>query len=387
MPNPAFMPVIGSGFDQVAGQQMQWANFNRGVEEANLARLAAAQQAANQWQAQQQSLAESALERQQRMAYNQQQAAQSAWAQAQQAGEGRREFDVGAALRREEIQAAKDLNDAKVQEARRQERERLSAIQNLGDTLGKDVQPTRESFDAATTAKDDAEFKLQTARADVEKQYGALIQFDHLTKEFRARAGTGPEGEKAAADANTAISEAKANSLKAENAYKIRLGEWSHFQDQANKAGFAVRPHESGNWVLFHPELGKTFGVTTKRAQPEQSTPQSGLRVITFDEPPDWAKASGTTTATTPVQAGGPNRIFPSGFPAGTFVSPPAISTPDSPPPMGDPNNPLSPSWNAYDRAGMQPTRVRVRAPNGQTGTISSDKLAAALAAGYTQIR
>ena len=45
----AFAPVIGSGFDQVMGQQAGWAGFNRGVDEGNIARANAAQENANNY--------------------------------------------------------------------------------------------------------------------------------------------------------------------------------------------------------------------------------------------------------------------------------------------------------------------------------------------------
>jgi len=47
-----FVPLIGSGFDSLANQRLQWETFNRGVEEANLARASQAEDRQNNWLAQ-----------------------------------------------------------------------------------------------------------------------------------------------------------------------------------------------------------------------------------------------------------------------------------------------------------------------------------------------
>ena len=60
---PVSIPVIGSGFDAVAGQQMGWANYNRGVDEANLARRAASEQTQNNYMAAMQALQQRAADR------------------------------------------------------------------------------------------------------------------------------------------------------------------------------------------------------------------------------------------------------------------------------------------------------------------------------------
>lgn len=52
MPNPNFIPIIGSSFDQLGNQQLAWAGFNKNVEEGNIQRAMTAQQLQNNWLAQ-----------------------------------------------------------------------------------------------------------------------------------------------------------------------------------------------------------------------------------------------------------------------------------------------------------------------------------------------
>lgn len=52
MPLSDFVPLIGSGFDSLANQRLQWETFNRGIEEANLARATAAETRQDNWLAQ-----------------------------------------------------------------------------------------------------------------------------------------------------------------------------------------------------------------------------------------------------------------------------------------------------------------------------------------------
>jgi hypothetical protein len=49
MPNPAFMPVLGSGFDAVAAQQAGWSGFNNQVDRANLDSMVRANQEQNNY--------------------------------------------------------------------------------------------------------------------------------------------------------------------------------------------------------------------------------------------------------------------------------------------------------------------------------------------------
>ena len=49
MPTPTFVPVIGSGFDQIAGQQQYWAGLNNQVDRANLDSLSHANDERNSY--------------------------------------------------------------------------------------------------------------------------------------------------------------------------------------------------------------------------------------------------------------------------------------------------------------------------------------------------
>ena len=51
MPNPAWVPIIGNSFSDVGSQIAGWAGFNRGVEENNITRRMAQDEAINRYNA------------------------------------------------------------------------------------------------------------------------------------------------------------------------------------------------------------------------------------------------------------------------------------------------------------------------------------------------
>lgn len=66
--NPYFVPVIGSGFDEIARQQALWAGMNNNVDRANLDSVARASELQNAWNLRQQEIANDQANRQADMA-------------------------------------------------------------------------------------------------------------------------------------------------------------------------------------------------------------------------------------------------------------------------------------------------------------------------------
>lgn len=184
MPNPNFVPLVGSSFDNLGNQRLAWAGFNRQVDEGNIARAQAAQEQANQWMLAQQALAQRAAD--------EQATTQAAYAQ--------HANDQAASI------ALAQHNEATRQQERAQElamsqkqwQERLAAenkrTEAMGDTQDKTLKLRQQLQDDAIASRgqnfaqqyaavaraaqqaDDAHSAAESAVNDVQSQIGGLTE-------------------------------------------------------------------------------------------------------------------------------------------------------------------------------------------------------------------
>src|SRR5690348_14783346 len=98
MPNPTFVPIIGSGFPDIANQQQFWTGFNNRVDESNLARAADAQRTRNNWLAQVARMQEEDANRQQQMQLQASELFRQNNRQNYEDTESRRRFDINTDL-------------------------------------------------------------------------------------------------------------------------------------------------------------------------------------------------------------------------------------------------------------------------------------------------
>jgi len=269
MPNPGFLPLIGSGFDSLAGQQAHWAGFNESVDEGNLARLAAAQTQRNNWlsqvnAAQRQDVARQDAAEQSRIGLLQ--------AAAQQAESARR-FDIGTGLSREQLAAENKRWTFSRDQKNEDERKLLDSIAAAGENMAPRARKAAQDWQDAAKEYQDA----QTALASVVNESARGLPADGYRwdktiggwapKTPAIKGGTAATPEQIQA-ANEKIAEARGNAAASKSAH-----------DAAREALIALRrdaaPYQlliGDDGSVFSPLHKTTFG---KKAAPAKEGPLS----------------------------------------------------------------------------------------------------------------
>lgn len=252
--NPIYMPVIGSGFDADAAQQANWAQFNRGVEEANLGRLAAAQQTRNNWLQQVQSIQQQQADRQAALDQRQQENEMSMAMNADRARESRRQFDVSTGLTREQMKANLDLRKAELDLAHQ-------TADNAAQALAPDVHETSSAFEEAQKALADATKRVDTQAATVQAAApSGKVIYNTRAKMFVPADlwKNDPEAQQAANNANIQVGNAKAEYDSALQEYKFQNGRLTALATQAKPHGLIIAKKDD-RWVITDPATGKVY--------------------------------------------------------------------------------------------------------------------------------
>jgi len=312
------MPVIGSSFDAIAGQQAGWQNFNRGVEENNIARAAQAQQQQNQWLAQ---LA--ALQRQDEEVAMKNRAYYDALDY--RLGEDRersRRFDIDTKLSEQKL--ADDKNRYKWHEDIRNAdtKQQMTAIENSAKFLAKDARDYAEQFKDATGELRDATQTLDKSASSIKPSsritFTKARQFapvDILKDDVLAR--------QEANEANIRLASDKARYDQAVQNYQLHLSNWNDLKKRASLEQLQVGD-DGTVYSKFHD---KTFGSPLKapvtESKPVDETPA---------EIPSWLKPIDTGFMSGAIGAPTIPGVF-----AGATTTTGTFAPPDSPNPATRP--------------------------------------------------
>lgn len=263
MSNPNWVPVIGSSFDSVMGQQANWAGFNRGVEENNLARAAQAEEAQNRWRAQvAQMLAQDAA-RSDSFAFRDQEMAQRNQDRVVDFRENRRRFDIDTDLRK----AGQKIDAERYSFARKEradeEKKYLDAIDRSGEHVSKQLLEIGPKLDKARADFTVASSKLEQIRSGLEKGLSADIEWRPSAKRFAPRQNKTPDPDslKKMHEANASLELAQADYSAADNL----LGQYqAAYADLQKSAGRDLQfGNEGGKHFVFSPLTNKRFTGTT----------------------------------------------------------------------------------------------------------------------------
>lgn len=318
MPNPNFLPVIGRDFSDVAGQQYQWAGFNRGVEEGNMQRAAAAQQAHNDWLLQLRKMQDEEGRTQEAGDM----AARRWWFDrsdaARQEAESARRFDVGTDLTKQQQEIEKSRWSFDHGERDKKENQALDATSNYASSKFNTVNAAGQKHDAALAALNDAQQTIDTKRAQLQQSLPPAVQYDPKLKEFKSLNTQDANLTKLAADANLQIAQAKADFDRAQNTFQIHAAELASLHKEANQFGLSI-DKQGDRYVLqsFHPKLNHTWGAP-KDASQDESIPK-------FSGPPFSSPPFSAIRTPEPAPATWP------GFTAGTGTNSPAAALPPAP--------------------------------------------------------
>lgn len=274
---PSFIPVIGGGFDQIAGQQAGWAQFNRGVDEANLSRLAAAQQTRNNWLQQIQQIQQQQADRQAQVDQQAQNTDLALAQRAQQEAEARREFDVSAGIRRAAITAKADALTKAQQDANTQS-------DNFGTTTADELNDVATKVDRSLTEKTDAQAELAKKIADWNSKVPTnKVQLNRTGTMFVMRQGAGslsPEEKSSVDQANSELADTYSALKDAETQHADSSKSFAQLVKEAEAYGLAARKN-GDTWGLYHPQLNKWYLPKKKAVVTETSTEGFSL--------PPWA--------------------------------------------------------------------------------------------------
>lgn len=256
---PSHVNLIASGpnaFSDLGNQQLQWAGFNRGIEEGNIARMNQADQAQNQYFQQLSEQDRRASEWNAQRQQNAIEAAQTAADRTRQFGENVRQFDVSAAIDREKLAVAKG-----------QEQRQLDAMANYAEALAPDINAAGEARDQALKdyTKAESEFGRQAAAAQAKLPMGK-VAFNRLSGRYEVARGqslTDPKALEALAEVNDQLAQAKAGLDDAGRKYQMAHESFTSAQKEAIANGLQVSKHDNG-YALFSPRHNKWW--TGKKA-------------------------------------------------------------------------------------------------------------------------
>ncbi len=175
---PDFVPLIGSGFDQLGAEQLQWANFSRGVEEANLARAQRAEEQQGNW------MQAAAAFAQRRDELNQQRqldanlfGRQLALTREQEVTRQKeRTEDIG--IRKDELKQQFDFGKKQLEQQQKIAQEKLDAAANLhkfnlendATRVAMNYLPARKAHEAAQAALENLHTQLDIAQTGLEEE-------------------------------------------------------------------------------------------------------------------------------------------------------------------------------------------------------------------------
>jgi hypothetical protein len=180
MPIPDFVPLIGSGFDALAGQQAAWAGFNRNVEEGNLQRAAAAEIAQNRWLQEAASAQAASEDRDLQSRMRADEIARNNAAVMRQEAEQKRQFDVGVATDRERVKAenTRTAQMAKVAEMNLQLQQHAAnqKIESQGEAAASSYLMAKNTAEAAASAHEKIQAQIEQTTADQQTEMAKKVK-------------------------------------------------------------------------------------------------------------------------------------------------------------------------------------------------------------------
>lgn len=300
MPNPSWVPIIGSGFDSIANQRHGWATFNAGIEQANMARAAAAEEARNQYRFQ---LAKLAQEAEIRDAAMKQQAAQQSLALAlreQDAAERRREFGITTGLHRDELAAREKQYQFPIKEKQRLESEGKATVQNFAEAMKDQADELGARHDKSLESLNEAQKTLALAAAEQERSLipgtwtknrnGEYLPFAKGLTALQADPAKYQAAVDAINNANGELAKLRSDAESAANLYQTHASSFEELRKRAAQYGLEV-VKRGGKYSIFNPQNNRTFTADAVLpppqavSQPEASAPPTMPAWITGPQP------------------------------------------------------------------------------------------------------
>lgn len=274
--NMNHVPLIGSSFDSLGAQRLQWSGFNNGVENANLARAAAAQQERNRYNFEVAKMYQEAEARDAAAQQQQQHEALSLALGSRASAEHNREFDISTGLQKQEIAARARQYQFPIDEKRRQEEEAKTGVQNFAEAMKEQAQELGSRHDSALQDYLDAQKELSDAASESEKSLipGTWVKSKSgefvPAKTIASLQTADPEKAKSAleaiANANDTLGKLANKVEKSQTLYDTHAAAFEDLKTRAGKTYGLEIVKKGGKYSIFNPLNNRTFTATTPDA-------------------------------------------------------------------------------------------------------------------------
>lgn len=264
MPNPSFVPIIGSGFGDIAQQQQFWAGMNNRVDEANLGRAAEAQHTRNNWLAQVARMQQDEQDRQTQLGLSSMALDRESKRQNYEDTESRRRFDINTDLTKGQQALEKKHWDFNQNERNKAERKSLDLAENFGKAKSSEADELGSKLDEATQAYNNSKADLDKSIARIQGKYPG-VRWDNRQKLF-VGSGFGPplDPQKLQA-ANEEFANDKSDADRAAIDYSTAREAYNNLEKEASSYGLTVQKRGKKR-VLFSPAHNTFFGDAGSKA-------------------------------------------------------------------------------------------------------------------------
>ena len=271
MPNFGFVPLIAGGSDPFGGlaaQGQYWATFNQRQDEDNARRLAAAEDARNNYLARVAQLQREDARSQDAMAMQDLRDATWNGISARRDAEARRQFDVntGLAKSQQEIEREKLGIVGRKEQVAREDQNRIT--ENLANNLAPDVYDAGQALEDARLSHYNAGSYLVQRGAEWQSKMPAAanVVYNSRTNEFESARRGMPIAEQYRAqvdEANKDLAKARADYLQTQDTLNNRQKEFSLIQNHAYQNGLVTNK----DYSLYSPVLNKSFSKMVNGAK------------------------------------------------------------------------------------------------------------------------
>ena len=310
MPNFGFVPLIAGGSDPFGGlaaQGQYWAAFNQRQDEDNARRLAASEDARNNYLARVAQMQREDARTQDAFAIQDLKDATWNSIASRRDAEAQRQFDIGTKLAQDRLQVERERFGAVNQKEKTARDEQNRITENLANNLAPDVFDAGQALEDARLGHYNAGSYLVQRGAEWQSKMPAAanVVYNSRTNEFEsARRGMPiPEQYRAQVDeANKDLAKARADYMQAQDTLNARQKEFSLIQNHAYQNGLVINK----DYSIYSPVLNRSFSKKMNgqkvSAGPTVEDLSAGSEIAARGQPMKMDDMSGTGNYTGPWQ-------------------------------------------------------------------------------------
>jgi len=319
LPQPIFQPIIGGGFDQLAGQNQFWAQFNASQDAQNIARREQATREYNDWLGNVSQLQRAEGAQQDLWAREDVSQALTRRAQERREREATRQFEEGLKYSREAMRAQEKLQRDQFNQqlalTKAEDQKESDLLASFGETFAPQVARTVETLQRLAPERAKAQMEVQTMGREFARKLntrGVYYDGKSFTLRWAQGAAVNPEINTQMLKYNEELGRKVAEFTGLDQSYKLAVKQLDDLKKMGADGGFVVRD----DGTIYNYKLKRAFGkpITAYTPPPRQATWKEKLLEQGRKNLSDWTQELN--------QAGGTTAVAPTDF------SPPAVAPP-----------------------------------------------------------